>query len=449
MKIDLPPKRRGAAWLGRMLNRFAERRAAVAVIFGLLVIPLLAFVALAFDVGSAFWARAQLNIAADAAALSAVTKGVIDYTNNTQTDFTAAQTAGTQRFNAQTDKMPQVSVKPSGLAVSVTRKGTTITAQVAYTANYQLRFAGLQLSSLGSIPTTFTVRGSSSASRTVSPYFEISILMDNSSSMAIGASLTDMANMGTLVHNSSWYTSWGQSQNCAFGCHFAADGNDFYGLAHKNGVSLRIDVLIQAVTHVLQTIQQSQGAAQFQVALYSFNKGLTTVFPSSSNLNAAISTASTMTVPVTTDGSDADTNITATLQSLASTIPASGDGSTAASPQRYLFIITDGVADYKDSKGNRFLGPIDPNQCTPLKTKGIQVLTLYTKYIPIVYPNVPTDNTYYKQNVAPFVNQVWPNMQACASSAAFSFQAKDGASIDNALQAMLLAALSHPSRFTQ
>jgi hypothetical protein len=40
-------------------------------------------------------------------------------------------------------------------------------------------------------------------------------------------------------------------------------------------------------------------------------------------------------------------------------------------------------------------------------------------------------------------------MQACASSTAFSFQATDGASIDNALQAMLLAALSHPSRFTQ
>lgn len=415
----------------------------MALIFALLLTPLLGFVALAFDVGSAVWARSQLNIAADAAALSAVTKAINDYAANPATSMDAAQKAGVQRFHAQADIMPQVTVHSISVGVKPPSGNMKITAVVSYTATFRTQFAGLF-----GVP-ELSASGISAASRVISEFFELSILMDTSSSMAIGASQADMNALGKLVRASPLFNSWGQGQNCAFGCHFDANNNDFYGLAKANGVSLRIDVLRQAVTHVIQTVQQSKVASQFLIGLYSFNKALNTVLPPSNNLQAAVNAAGNVTLPVTTEGGDADTNITAALQGLASSMPASGDGSSVTSPVRYLFIITDGVADYVDKSNRRVIAPLDPTQCAALKAKGIRILTLYTQYIPIVTPYVPTNNAFYQQNVAPFSNQIFPNMQACASSTAFSFQATDGASIDNALQLMLQAALSQPSRFTQ
>ncbi len=93
--------------------------------------------------------------------------------------------------------------------------------------------------------------------------------------------------------------------------------------------------------------------------------------------------------------------------------------------------------------------PLQPAQCAALKAKGVQILTLYTQYIPLDPPNVPTANSFYDQNIKPFAGQIFPNLQACASSPAFAFQATDPTSISAALQAMLQAALSAPARFTQ
>ncbi len=74
------------------------------------------------------------------------------------------------------------------------------------------------------------------------------------------------------------------------------------------------------------------------------------------------------------------------LSATTAAIPASGDGLTAASPKRILFIITDGVADYYDGSGNRVLESLNPTQCAALKAKGVEVLTLYTTYIPLTPP---------------------------------------------------------------
>ncbi len=431
------------AWRGlvRSLRRGADRRGAVAVMFALTIVPVLGFVALAFDVGSTVWARGELDLAADAAVLTAVTTGAQNYAADPNTTFAAAQLAGQKRFNAKAMKMPGVTV--SSLGVSVTRAGGTIKATVTYAASYATQFAGLF-----GYPTLQT-SGSASASRTNSPYFSISILMDNSSSMAIAASQADMNTLGALVRASPYFAQWGQGQNCAFGCHFDARNNDFYGVAKANGVPLRIDVLGQAVQGMIQTLQQSAAAAQFEVGLYGFNAGFSTIYAPSANLSGALSAAQRLTLPVTVDGGDADTNIPVAFQSITAAIPAGGDGSSAGTPLRYLFIVTDGVADYIDGGGNRVIAPLDPTLCAALKAKRVQIMTLYTQYYPITPPNVPTANAFYVANVAPFVGQIFPNLQACASSPSYAFQATDGASINAALQAMLQAALSVPAKFTQ
>ncbi len=456
------PRRRQArheprAWA----RRLRERRAATAVVFALTITPILGFVALAFDVGSTVWARSQLDLAADAAALTAATKGANDFAANPNTSLQPAQDAGVQRFNAQAGHMPGVSL--TSLSVGVTRNGGTITAVAGYTATYKTQFAGLF-----GFP-TLPAAGSATVARTNSPYFAIDILMDASSSMAIAATETGMEQLGTLVRASPLYGAWAQSQNCAFGCHFDNHTpNDFYGLARANGVPLRIDVLIQAVQNVINTIASSSAAAQFSFGLYSFNTALNTIFSPSNNLTAAEAAAQAMTVPVTTNGGDADTNIPLALQSLSTLIPASGDGSTASAPRRFLFIVTDGVSDYC-SKGfasgggcvggntvgttnssPRVIAPLDPSLCAALKAKGVTIMTLYTTYFPLIAPyEAPSGNAFYVQYVEPFQGNLPTNLQACASSASFAFQASDAVSIGAALQAMVQAALSAPARFTQ
>ena len=411
-----------------------DRRAATAVLFAIGALPIVGMMALAVDVGSAVWARGKLALAADSAALAAVMAGANAFAQNPNASLQPAQLAGTQRYAAQAGAIPSVVL--GATSVSVTRTGGTIAATVTYSASYTTHFAKV----LGF--TRIALGGTTSTTRTNSPYFDIEIAMDNSSSMAIAATQAGMAQLGALVQRSPLYGAWGQGQPCAFGCHFDSGSNDFYGLAHAGGVELRIDVLLGAVQGMLQTLARSTAAAQFQVGLYTFMKTLTTVFPSSNNIAAAEQAAAAVTVPVTTNGGDANTNFPAALGSLTTLLPVSGDGSVPSSPRRFVFIVTDGVADYMNGS-TRVMAPFDPAWCSGLKAKGIQVLTLYTQYYPIPI------NAFYNSNIAPFVGQVAPNLAACASSPAFAFQATDAASIQAAMQAMVQAAINSPARLTQ
>ncbi len=178
--------------LRSVLRLVHDHRAATAVAFALTITPIIGFVALAFDVGSAVWARSQLDLAADTAALTAATTGAKDFAANPNTSLQPAQNAGTQRFNAQAGAIPGVTL--SSLSVGVTRTGGSIKAVVSYNATYSTRFAGLF-----GFP-TLPASGSAAVSRTNSPYFEIDILMDTSSSMAIPATESGMTQLGNLVN---------------------------------------------------------------------------------------------------------------------------------------------------------------------------------------------------------------------------------------------------------
>jgi Flp pilus assembly protein TadG len=365
-------------WRAR-LRWLADRRAATAIMFALTITPILGFVALAVDVGSAVRTRAQLDLAADAAALTAALKGADDFAANPNTSLKPAQDAGTQRFDAQIGRLPGVSV--NALSVAVTRNGNTITALVSYHAQYKTNFA-----SLFGFP-KLPADGSATTSRTNSPYLAMDIRMDDSSSMAIAASPSGMAQLGKLTY--AFNPSQAQNQDCAFGCHYSATQEDFYTLARKNVVQLRIDVLTQAVQNVIDTVAGSAAAPQFAIGLYAFNAGFNTIFDPSTDLAAAAAAAGEMVVPVTTAGNDADTNIPAALQQITALTPAAGDGSTASTPRRFLFIVTDGFADYYDQQNNRVMAPLDPSECSALKAKGVQIMTLYTEYFPLEPPNVP------------------------------------------------------------
>ena len=86
-------------------------------------------------------------------------------------------------------------------------------------------------------------------------------------------------------------------------------------------------------------------------------------------------------------------------------------GSTA--PQRFLFVVGDGVYDRSSSSGARQIGAFNSADCAALKAMGVTILVLYTPYTPI------PSNGFYMANVQPISGQIVPNLQACASSPSF------------------------------
>ena len=112
-----------------------------------------------------------------------------------------------------------------------------------------------------------------------------------------------------------------------------------------------------------------------------------------------------------------------------------------------LFIVTDGVEDYKDSGGTRYLQAFDPAYCTTFKTMGYSVYVVYTPYYPLM-------NDYYLNHLYNIVEgsgsgTVAYNLQQCASSADTYIAASDGPAIQAALQTFLKRALVSAAKFTQ
>src|SRR5271154_4615698 len=108
----------------RRLRR--DERGSMALMMGLMAVPLLFAVGAGVDYGTANMSKAKLDAVADTAALAAV-----DHQNISST-AAAAQTVAENVFNAEATNLPNVSV--SNLTATVTDSTTGRTALVNYTA---------------------------------------------------------------------------------------------------------------------------------------------------------------------------------------------------------------------------------------------------------------------------------------------------------------------------
>ena len=107
----------------------------------------------------------------------------------------------------------------------MTDSGLSRTVAVSYSAASQTLFSGLLGQS--SIP----IAGMAQSTTMTPPNIDFYLLLDNSPSMAVAATT---AGINTMVANTP--------DKCAFACHESdTSPNDYYGLARKLGVTLRID----------------------------------------------------------------------------------------------------------------------------------------------------------------------------------------------------------------
>lgn len=130
---------------------------------------------------------------------------------------------------------------------------------------------------------------------------------------------------------------------------------------------------------------------------------------------------------------DRSSEVTNMLTVMRDTIPTAGSGAPGSTPQKILFVITDGMLDQPDG-GGRYFGPLrtsDIAVCTAIKAKGIKIAVLYTQYL----PESLAGDWWSQQNVAPFLppppspyprggagnsDQVLAALQRCASPGANS-----------------------------
>ena len=306
---------------GRRFRR--DNKAAVSIAFAASAIPVIGMLGLAVDVTFVTQAKQQLSLAADTAALAATKTASNEFVSgNTTTYLADGNTNGNQWFNAQLGTLRgAVAVAPS---TAVTRNGTTFTTVVTYSGSVPSHFAGI----FGSRFNTFAISGSATATITINAYVNITLLLDNSSSMLIGASTSDINTLQAVTACSPMAGGSGQGTNawnttlipatcpttyatntsspgsaavagqpphtapCGFACHWSADNQtsngapdytqyDYYALARNLNLgpitgystpTLRFDVVQQAAAEVVSTMESNEILSnQFGLGVFTFN----------------------------------------------------------------------------------------------------------------------------------------------------------------------------------
>ena len=424
-----------------------DRRGGVAPMFALLLVPLIGAIGASVDYSMAAKIRSQLLAAADAASVGSVSKTsaaiAAAATMSADGAIPAGVTDATKIFNAQLGT-------PTGytlgtVTATVVKKGSAVTSTLDFTAQVPAHFMGL----FGY--RTMPIHGSSTAANNLPIFIDFYLLLDNTPSMGVAATPADVTKM---VNNTP--------DQCAFACHDLSNPNDYYSLAKSLGVTMRIDVLRTATQQLMDTAKTTAVFSnQFRMAIYTFgasakSTGLTAIQSLTTNLTTAKTAAATidlMTVPYQNYASDTDTDFGDVLTDANKAISTPGDGTTAGSPQKYLFFVSDGVADRVNGSPGcgqpvtngsdpqtgksyvRCQEPLDVSFCTTLKNRGVKIAVLYTTYLPL-----PT-NAWYMSWIAPFSNQIGANMQACASPGLY-FEVSPTQGISEAMTALFQKAVA-------
>lgn len=433
--------------LTQLLSRFrafaANRRGNMAVTFALVSVPVVVSVGAAVDYSLANRTKATLDAYADAAALSVVNTKAMTMTE------TEAQNSAVAFFKAQAATLKRGSI--GTVTAKVTDSSTGRAALLTYTASVETTLANV------AGITKIDIGGKATANSALPVYMDFYMLLDNTPSMGVAATPTDISRM---VNNTS--------DKCAFACHqMDTTPNDYYGLAKKLGVTMRIDVVRSATQQLMDTADASEVVQnQFRAAVYTFGKsaekmGLTKVSPLSPNLSTVKSKAEDvdlMTIPYQNYQSDTQTNFDKIFDSLDDEIPTPGDGSKSNSAQAFVFFVSDGVQDAANvscikptvegqdpktgTKYTRCQSPLNTKYCDALKKRGIKIAVLYTTYLAL-----PT-NGWYMSWIDPFNkgphgpspnSEVAKNMQACATPG-YYFEVSPTEGISEAMTALFLKA---------
>ena len=162
-------------------------------------------------------------------------------------------------------------------------------------------------------------------------------------------------------------------------------------------------------------------------------------------------------MPVKNNNSDEDTEFDQAMSQMNTLMPNPGTGLANSTPQEVLFIVTDGAEDKKLSdtwqticketeSGSRCQQEFDTQLCTTIKNRGIFIAILYTVYEPLPASGNGS-NSWYNSYVAPYLSNIGPNLQSCASPGLY-FAVTTDQDITTAMTALFQASVA-TARLTQ
>ena len=438
---------RGAFALVRRLRR--DRRGNVLMIVGLSIIPLTFSAGMAIDYSRAMRLQTKLNAAADAAALAAVTRPMMNQSSSvacaTAKNMFVGETTALNGLNINTSDPTQLAISvtdsasPGGTGTTSTCSSSSAATTASYSRSATVTYHATSSNAFGGILglSTLAIHGSSTAYSAVAPNIDFYIMIDTSPSMLLPATSSGLASMTAATGG------------CAFACHQSSTsstdpGNtprvngvywDYYQVARNAGIVLRTDLVAGALQNLttLATSTAQNNHAVYRMGLSDFDYTFRQLWPTSpmngynvdsdlSNVGAHVGDAQVLTYCTNNNricgagDNDTASNYTAAFAGAGAMLPlASGNGTNNSgdTPQAMLFIITDGMRDELYS-GSRYLGPIPTAQCAAIKARGIRIAILDTQYLP-----ASASDSWSIANVkTPYLSptdNITPALTSCAS----------------------------------
>lgn len=420
---------------------FRDRSGNFGMMAAILLVPLIGAGGIAIDFANAVMTKSELQAAADAAALAAVA--------DSSAGLAEAQAMlgdGTVPLS-EADALKFFDINSGGASYSileakaaVVKEGSTIKSAVTFKASVETTLSKV----LGK--DHMIVSGSATAEYQTQAYRDFYLLLDNTPSMGVGATPSDVKKM---VANTP--------DNCAFACHIVKNGvedkNSYYNLAKRLGVTVRINVVAKATASLMDTaIESRRNPSQFRMAIYTFGQKaedtkLLEVSPLTADLAKAREKAASidlMSIPYQGYDNDQQTDLDRALTQMGAAMGPPGTGTTAASPEKIVFFVSDGVGDSykpktctKKTTNGRCQEPIDTKYCKLLKDKGYKIAVLYTTYLPL-----PT-NSWYNTWIKPFQDEIGSRMRECATDGLF-FEVSPTEGIGDAMNALFKRIIRAP-----
>jgi hypothetical protein len=404
------------------------RRGNSTILLALSALPVFAGLSLSIDYGLARAARGRLDTAAISAASQATSAAAEAFLAGANDAMEVGIAAARARFIAQTASQEAVTINPVQVALS--QSGGLFNATVSYTGAMPTSIA--RLVGVSTLP----LSGQASASFSYSPPVDLQLLVSTSSSMTWPATPAERVKLERLIAGlKPAPTLPGHLVKAASNA-----GPDEYEFALKNHIVSRITAVQDAVSRMVRMMNTLDVENRLQLGLYTYDQGLNPIHPLSHDLNSVLRAVPAL-VPTMSacNAHCADTSLGRALQTLAAADAALPQGAEGT-PQRYLFVVTDGLQD-EDDAPQPSVRAIKGTDCDGMKALGFTIMILH-----LPYPYLP-NNVVYNRVGEPMADQVKIGLQACASSPNYVFEATDPAEISVKLQNMLRLALrtaSHP-----
>jgi Flp pilus assembly protein TadG len=476
--------------LSTFWHRFrADRRGTVAIIVGLSIIGLVGTAGVGIDFYNALAAKSKLDLATDAAAIAAINAAqtYIVINSATQTDpalTNAAIAAGKAQalkvFSANAGSTASIASTP---VVTMARSGQTINATVTYTAASKNAFGPIFGVS------QINMNGDAASSLTMGKYLDFYLLLDVSGSMGVPSTNSEQTRLAAINPDFKNLYPGG----CTLACHFQGPPAPGYKACQNSTgvippanepwvtcqgynltriigtpnaicpqpgtaacIQLRLDAVAYATQQLLATAQTTETITnQYRVGLYPFIRHMQQYQPITANL-ATVTTAAGSLTSLIDNGigsglGSGGTHFENALPEMNGVITSVGNGSGAATPLPFVFLVTDGAQNNQIQNGggswsgSNSATTLNTANCSLLKNRGITLSILYVPYVPIQNPTtIWNDEDDVANANIPFIP---PSLRACASPGYF-FTANTPLDITNAMQDMFLQVLA-AARLTQ